>query len=133
MLKSELIEFAKKFGFQKNWKTEDSMSLETDVHPYWSNKNPNSPYFSAFSDRLNLSFGKDSFGNDMFSISVTQFSTSNAMLSGRTLGYFNLKDFNETNQVLFLLGVASCFNEVPDSIKSYLRDRRLEEILNEHK
>lgn len=128
MLKSELIEFAKQFGFQKNWQTEDSMSLETDV-----NNSPNSPYFSAFSDRLNLSFGKDSFGNDMFSISVTQFSISNAMLAGRTLRYFDLKNFNEVNQVLFLLDVASCFNEVPDSIKSYLRERRLEEILNEHK
>jgi hypothetical protein len=125
MLKSELIEFAEQFGFQKNWQTEDSMSLETDV-----NNNPNSAYFSAFSDRLNLSFGKDSFGNDMFSISVTQFSTSNAMLSGRTLRYFDLKSFNEVNQILFLLDVASCFKEVPDSIKSYLRERRLEEILN---
>lgn len=123
MLKSEFIEFVKQFGFQKNWQTEDSMSLETDV-----NSNPNSSYFSAFADRLNISFN-----NDMFSISVTQFSTSNSIMSGRTLGYFSLKDFNETNQVLFLLGVASCFNEVPDSIKSYLRERRLEEILNEHK
>ncbi len=123
MLKSEFIEFVKQFGFQKNWQTEDSMSLETDV-----NSNPNSSYFSAFADRLNISFN-----NDMFSISVTQFSTSNSIMSGRTLGYFSLKDFSETNQVLFLLSVASCFNEVPDSIKSYLRDRRLEEILNEHK
>lgn len=123
MLKSEFIEFVKQFGFQKNWQTEDSMSLETDV-----NSNPNSSYFSAFADRLNISFN-----NDMFSISVTQFSTSNSIMSGRTLGYFSLKDFSETNQVLFLLGVASCFKEVPDSIKSYLRERRLEEILNEHK
>ena len=120
MLKSEFIEFAKQFGFQKNWQTEDSMSVETDV-----NSNPNSSYFSAFADRLNISFN-----NDMLSISVTHFSTSNSIMSGRTLGYFNLKDFNETNQVLFLLGVASCFKEVPDSIKSYLRERRLEEILN---
>jgi hypothetical protein len=96
------------------------MSVETDV-----NSNPNSSYFSAFADRLNISFN-----NDMLSISVTHFSTSNSIMSGRTLGYFNLKDFNETNQVLFLLGVASCFKEVPDSIKSYLRERRLEEILN---
>jgi hypothetical protein len=66
----------------------------------------------------------------MFSISVTQFSTSNAMLSGGTLRYFDLKNFNEVNQILFLLDVASCFKEVPDSIKSYLRERRLEEILN---
>lgn len=123
MLKSEFIEFVKQFGFQKNWQTEDSMSLETDI-----NSNPNSSYFSAFADRLNISFN-----NDMFSISVTQFSTSNSIMSGRTLGYFSLKDFSETNQVLFLLSVASCFNEAPDSIKSYLRDRRLEEILNEHK
>jgi hypothetical protein len=123
MLKSEFIEFVKQFGFQKNWQKEDSMSLETDV-----NNNPKSSHFSAFADILNISFN-----NDMFSISVTQFSTSNAMLAGRTLGYFSLKDFSETNQVLFLLGVASCFNEVPDSIKSYLRERRLEEILNEHK
>jgi hypothetical protein len=122
MLKSEFIEFTKQFGFQKNWQTEDSMSLETDVN------STNSSYFSAFADRLNISFN-----NDMFSISVTQFSTSNSIMSGRTLGYFSLKDFSETNQVLFLLSVASCFNEVPDSIKSYLRDRRLEEILNEHK
>ncbi len=120
MLKSEFIEFLKQFGFKQTWQTEDSMSLETDV-----NSNPNSSYFSAFADRLNISFN-----NDMFSISVTQFSTSNSIMSGRTLGYFSLKDFNETNQVLFLLGVASCFNEVPDSIKSYLRERRLEEILN---
>jgi len=123
MLKEEFIEFVKQFGFKQTWQNEDSMSLETDV-----NSNPNSSYFSAFSDRLNISFG-----NDMFSISVTQFSTSNSIMSGRTLGYFSLKDFNETNQGLFLLSVASCFNEVPDSIKSYLRDRRLEEILNEHK
>ncbi len=123
MLKSEFIEFVKQFGFQKNWQTEDSMSLETDV-----NNNPNSSHFSAFADRLNISFN-----NDMFSISVTQFSTSNSIMSGRTLGYFSLKDFSETNQVLFLLSVASCFNEVPDSIKSHLRERRLEEILNEHK
>ena len=123
MLKSEFIEFLKQFGFQKNWQTGDSMSLETDV-----NSNPNSSYFSAFSDRLNISFD-----SDMFSLSLSQFSTSNSIMSGRTLGYFSLKDFSETNQVLFLLSVASCFNEVPDSIKSYLRDRRLEEILNEHK
>ena len=123
MLKEEFIEFVKQFGFKQTWQNEDSMSLETDV-----NSNPNSSYFSAFSDRLKISFG-----NDMFSISVTQFSTSNSIMSGRTLGYFSLKDFNETNQGLFLLSVASCFNEVPDSIKSYLRDRRLEEILNEHK
>ena len=129
MLKSEFIEFVKQFGFTKNWQTEDSMSLETDI-----NTNPNSHQFSAFSDRLNLSFSKDSSGSDMFSLSVTQFSTSNyAGLQGRTLAYFNLKGFNYYNQVLFLLGVASCFNEVPDSIKSYLRDRRLEEILNVHK
>jgi hypothetical protein len=123
MLKSEFIEFVKQFGFKQTWQNEDSMSLETDV-----NSNPNSSYFSAFADRLNISFN-----NDMFSISVTQFSTSNSIMSGRTLGYFSLKDFSETNQLLFLLSVASCFNEVPDSIKSYLRDRRLEEILNEHK
>jgi len=123
MLKSEFIEFVKQFGFKQTWENEDSMSLETDV-----NSNPNSSYFSAFADRLNISFN-----NDMFSISVTQFSTSNSIMSGRTLGYFSLKDFSETNQVLFLLSVASCFNEVPDSIKSYLRECRLEEILNEHK
>jgi hypothetical protein len=122
MLKKEFIELLKDIGFKESngIHGEPNFSMETDI-----SGNPNSLHHSAFADRISVNFIG---GGVTFSLTVTRFRSN--MMGGETLGYFTISEFYDKKVLhIFLYGVAACFNNIPVSILKYLRNDKLDTIL----
>jgi len=122
MTKEKFIDFIKELGFTQTWSSKpNSYSLSTDVVGL-----PNQNY-QAFSDQLSIHIDDD---RNVFQLSLQQMSSH--MIGGKSFGYFSLKTFGDNNDFqleIFLSFILGSFNEKPIHIISYMRDKKIQNIL----
>lgn len=116
MTEENFIEFIKELGFTQTWGSNSkSFSLSTDVVGH-SNQN-----FFRFTDQLKISID-----NGLAQLSLSQMST------GKNFGNFSLKTFGDKNDFqleLFLSFILGSFNNKPQKIVQYMRDKKIRDIL----
>jgi len=120
MTNEDFIEFIKELGFSQTWGVDSlGFSLSTDIVG-----KPNSNYI-AFSDQL-----KVIIDDDFFQLSLSQMSSH--MMVGKNFGRFSLKTFGDKDDLqmeIFFSFIKGSFNEVPDGIIKYMRDKKITDIL----
>lgn len=123
MTKEKFIEFIKELGFQQTWISDSkSFTLSTDV---FNKPNHNT---MPFADQLKVSI-IDEY-DDLVQLSLSQM--SHHMMSGKSFGNFNLKTFGDDGdfqQQLFISFILGSFNQPPNQILQYMRDKKIKNIL----
>lgn len=122
MTNEEFILFIRDLGFTKPWPTKpNNYSLSTDIVG-----KPNSNY-TAYTDQLKISLD-DELG--LVQLSLSQMSTH--MMSGKSFGNFSLKTFGDKDDFqleIFLSFIKGAFNNPPNNIIQYMRDKKIRDIL----
>ncbi len=124
MTKQEFILFIKILGFQENYQSDGSGPLDTFSMITDSTSQKYSP---AYLDKLQI-YINDERGS--FQLSLSQMG-SHAMV-GKNFGQFSLKTFGDKNDFqleIFLSFILGSFNEKPSHILQFMRDRKIENIL----
>ena len=115
----EFIDFLSEVGFSKSRHRKETFSLTSDLlahKKYCSN--------SIFLDSINVSIKEDKIIMTKSSISVS------SKTIDEDLGSFNLNDFNNDTKKIFLSIVSNSLMNMPDSLRSYLRDCKIGDILD---
>ncbi len=125
MTTDKFIEFIKELGFQQTWGIDSkSFTLSTDN---FSKPNNN---MMPFADQLKVSI-IDEY-DDLVQLSLSQMSSH--MMSGKSFGSFNLKTFGDNGdfqQQLFISFILGSFNNPPNQILQYMRDKKIKNILQQ--
>jgi hypothetical protein len=120
MTKEEFVLFIEILGFTQTWgSNSNSFSLSTDVIG-----KPNQNYM-AFADQLKISID-----NGLAQLSLSQMSTH--MMAGKSFGNFSLETFGDDNDFqleIFLSFIKGAFNNPPNNIIQYMRDKKIRDIL----
>lgn len=119
MTKEDFIEFIKELGFNQTWG--NSFTLATDIVGQ-----PNQNYM-AFADQLKITLD-DEYGIAQLSLSQM----GSHVMVGKNFGNFSLNTFGDKNDFqleLFLSFILGSFKEKPKHILQFMRDRKIENIL----
>ncbi len=116
MLKEEFIDFLLKIGFTRNWQTMDSYSINTDTDHNVHSESMDSIVVTIEENKLNLSTRNISLNG----------------MKGKHLAQYDLEKFDEKSKMKFLIKIARSFEEIPESLKPYLRDIKLKKILDDY-
>lgn len=115
MTKQDFIEFIKELGFNQTWQEKpDHFDLRVSSSDY---------------DFLNISIYDDEL--EMFQLQGSKMWSN--MASGRNFGNFSLKKFGDKNDLqleIFMSFIIGSFDKVPLAITQYMRDKKIENILN---
>ena len=119
MKNEEFIDFLIEVGFHRSWQNKLSFSLTSDLlaHKKYCST-------SIFLDSINVSVEEDKIIMTKSSISVS------SKIINEDLGSFKLVDFNNDTKKKFLSIITSSLSNIPDSLSSYLRDRKIRDILD---
>jgi hypothetical protein len=113
MTKQEFILFINILGFQQTWLEKPNLfSFKTDVE----------------NNYLNIDIDDNS---ELFQLKKTKMWSN--MQSGKNFGNFSLKTFGNSGDFqleIFLSFILGSFKKPPHSIVEYMRDRKIENILN---
>jgi hypothetical protein len=124
MTKEEFIEFIKELGFQQNYQSDgsgplNSFSMVTDT--------TSQKYSPAYLDKLQISINDE---NGLVQLSLSQMGSH--VMVGKNFGQFSLKTFGDKNDFqleIFLSFILGSFNEKPSHILQFMRDKKIENIL----
>ena len=119
MTKQEFILFIEILGFTE---TSGSFSMSTDV------VGPPNQNLMAFADQLKISIDDKL---ELAQLSLSQMSSHT--MSGKSFGNFSLKTFGNDGDFqleIFLSFILGSFKKPPHYIVEYMRDRKIENILN---
>ena len=122
MTKEDFIKFIKELGFSQTWvSNSNSFSLTTDIV---GNSNQNA---MDFYDQLNIHIDDD---KELIQLSLSQMSSH--MMAGKSFGNFSLKTFADDDDFqleIFLSFIKGAFNNPPNNIIQYMRDKKITDIL----
>ena len=122
MTKEDFIKFIKELGFSQTWvSNSNSFSLTTDIV---GNSNQNA---MDFYDQLNIHIDDD---KELIQLSLSQMSSH--MMAGKSFGNFSLKTFADDDDFqleIFLSFIKGAFNNPPNNIIQYMRDKKIKDIL----
>jgi hypothetical protein len=124
MTKQEFILFIKILGFQETYQSDGSgpINLFSMVTDSTSQK-----YSPAYLDRLQISINDE---RGSFQLSLSQMGSH--VMVGKNFGQFSLKTFGDKNDFqleIFLSFILGSFNEKPRHILQFMRDKKIENIL----
>lgn len=125
MTKQEFILFIKILGFQETYQSDGSGPLNSFSMPTDSTSQNQKAF--AYLDKLQISINDE---RGSFQLSLSQMGSH--VMVGKNFGNFSLNTFGDKNDFqleLFLSFILGSFKEKPKHILQFMRDRKIENIL----
>jgi hypothetical protein len=134
MTKEEFILFIKILGFNQTWYSDSEFNMSTDVIQgspsgfLGVNLSKGSVTGSGvwnLHDELNIIIDDQNFQLGLSSV-------NSGMFSGKNFGRFSLKTFGDKDDFqleIFLSFIKGAFNNPPNNIIQYMRDKKIRDIL----